>query len=563
MTDDMTLLREYARRNSEEAFATLVSRHVNLVYSVALRQVCDPYLAEEITQAVFIILARKAHSLGPKTILPGWLCRTARYASANALTVQRRRQHREQEAYMQSILNEPESDAWRQIAPLLDSALAQLGQKDHDALVLRFFEGRSFNDVGVALGANEDTAKKRVTRAVEKLRRFFTKRGIALSAAVITSAVSANTIQAAPAVLEKSVTTTAIAKGSMAAASTLTLVKGTMKIMTWIKVKTAIGVATGALLVAGTTTITVSTLLRAQEPPNTTSVSVAAPTPAANNLIVSPNLPSPVPQEQPARVAAPAVPQALPKVAVAIPQNKPLQPIYPIVPKMSDVLASARAAGSGVGGIIPLPPEIYLQTEYDNLFQKLNLTPDQIAAFMKIMEDKQAQKGEFMRANALDPNTLVGLTGAQIAAARQEHFQQIQVLMQPIDQAADSQIKQLLGSDDYNYYQIYNDQHKERTVVMNGYRGGLDAAGVPPLTLDEDEQLVNLFYQARIAANNDSALEAEQLPQILQQAATFLTTDQINILTQRYARTLLAPTMTTSVGGGGGGGAVILTQPRN
>ena len=108
MNDDLTLLREYARRNSEEAFAALVSRHVNLVYSVALRQVRDPHLAEEITQAVFIILARKAESLGPKTILPGWLCRTARYASANALTIQRRRQRREQEAYMQSILNEAE-----------------------------------------------------------------------------------------------------------------------------------------------------------------------------------------------------------------------------------------------------------------------------------------------------------------------------------------------------------------------------------------------------------------------------------------------------------------------
>jgi DNA-directed RNA polymerase specialized sigma24 family protein len=106
--DDLTLLREYARNNFEDAFATLVSRHVNLVYSVALRSVRDAHLAEEITQAVFIILARKADSLGDKTIGSGWLCRTARYASANALTIQRRRQQREQEAYMQSTLNEAE-----------------------------------------------------------------------------------------------------------------------------------------------------------------------------------------------------------------------------------------------------------------------------------------------------------------------------------------------------------------------------------------------------------------------------------------------------------------------
>src|SRR5579862_9366392 len=133
MNDDLNLLREYARCQSEEAFATLVSRYVNLVYSVALRQVRDPHLAEEITQAVFIILARKAAALGNKTILAGWLCRTARYAGANALTMQRRRQHREQEAHMQNILTS-DSDAsspsigeetWNQIAPLLDGALEQ------------------------------------------------------------------------------------------------------------------------------------------------------------------------------------------------------------------------------------------------------------------------------------------------------------------------------------------------------------------------------------------------------------------------------------------------------
>src|SRR5271169_3348181 len=154
--DDMALLREYARRNSEEAFATLVSRHLNLVYSVARRQVHDAHLAEEVTQAAFIILARKAASLNPKTILPAWLCRTAQYAAADALKTHRRRQRREQEMLMDTALNqaEPEESAWADIAPLLDTAMGSLGQKDHCAIVLRFFEGRDLKQVGAALGVS-------------------------------------------------------------------------------------------------------------------------------------------------------------------------------------------------------------------------------------------------------------------------------------------------------------------------------------------------------------------------------------------------------------------------
>ena len=243
MSDDLTLLREYARRNSEAAFAALVARHVSLVYSVALRQVHDPHLAEDITQAVFVLLARKADSLGPKIVLPGWLCRTARYVSANALTMQRRRQRREQETYMESIPNEPEPDGWRQIAPLLDAAMERLGQKDHDAVVLRFFEGRNFKEVGAALGASEDAAKMRVGRALEKLRKFFTKRGVVLTTATIAGAISIKSVQAAPVTLATSATAMAIAGGAAVGGSTLTLIKGTLKLMAWTKAKAAVTTA--------------------------------------------------------------------------------------------------------------------------------------------------------------------------------------------------------------------------------------------------------------------------------------------------------------------------------
>jgi uncharacterized protein (TIGR03435 family) len=255
--DDMRLVREYASRQSESAFATLVSRHTNLVYSAALRQTRDPQLAEEVTQVVFIILARKAASLGAKTILTGWLYRTAGYVSGSALKRELRRQQREQEAYMQSELDARAGSTWKQLSPLLDEAMLRLGQTDRDALVLRFFEGRSLNEVGHALGASEDAAKKRVNRALEKLRNFFAKRGVSSTTAIIAETISAHSVQAAPVALAKAATAAAITKGAAASTSTLTLIKGALKIMAWTKAKTVIVVGASVLLAAGTTTVTI------------------------------------------------------------------------------------------------------------------------------------------------------------------------------------------------------------------------------------------------------------------------------------------------------------------
>ena len=266
---DHDLLQNYSRRASEEAFAELVRRHVNLVYSAAFRHVGIAAQAEEITQAVFVILAQKGAGLHRNIVLEAWLYQTTRLTSLSFLRAERRRQIREQEAYMQSKLQETtDTQSWNQLAPLLDEAMGRLDEKDREAVVLRFFKEKSLGEVAAALRITEAAAQSRVHRAVEKLHESFLGRGINSTTEAITEAISAHSVQMAPLALAKSATAIALSKGVTVSTSSSSLANGTLKLMAWTKIRMA-PMAAAVVVTAGA----VTTMVIAEMPTSAGSTS--------------------------------------------------------------------------------------------------------------------------------------------------------------------------------------------------------------------------------------------------------------------------------------------------
>jgi RNA polymerase sigma factor (sigma-70 family) len=244
MTDDSTLLRRYAQNRSESDFAELVRRHLNLVYSAALRQVNgDTHLAQDVTQLVFTDLARKAARLADHRVLAGWLFSSTRFAAAKLVRGVRRRQIREQEALLMQE-NSPSDPAaqfdWERVRPILDEVLAELDERDREAILLRYLGGCDYAQVGAKLEVSDNAARMRVDRAVEKLRVLLARRGATSTAAALSLALANQAVVAAPAGMAATVTGAALAGTGTAA---------TIAFMSLTKLQ--IGFA-GAVLAAGT-----------------------------------------------------------------------------------------------------------------------------------------------------------------------------------------------------------------------------------------------------------------------------------------------------------------------
>ena len=219
--NDRDLLKAYAETKSEEAFAELVRKHIDLIFSAALRQVGgDVHLAQDVAQSVFNDLARKAGSLSARVVLSGWLYTSARYAAARIVRTEQRRRLRERES---QIMNDPSTNEasgdWEQLETALDEAMHDLKEADRDAIVLRYFQGSSFEDVGQKIGVSSDGARMRVDRAIEKLRKSLAKRGVVSTGAALAILLAEHSVSAAPAGLAGVVSSSAMGAAATAGIS--------------------------------------------------------------------------------------------------------------------------------------------------------------------------------------------------------------------------------------------------------------------------------------------------------------------------------------------------------
>jgi len=260
---DVELLQDYAKTGSETAFTELVKRHAGTVYACALRQLRDPSQAEEVVQAVFILLARKASTFKTGVVLAGWLYRAAHFATNDLIKTEFRRQRRETTAYHMNPTDEstpvPEAEEtlWGRVAPILDQCLARLGDMDRHALLLRFFENKSLAEVGLALGVAEDAARKRVSRALDRLQVLLNQSGASVPPESLSPMLVGRSSPAIPGTLAAATVAAAMGKGVAAKASTNTLVGSVSNQFLAAQIKHWLAIGTAASVGAGVVTVTV------------------------------------------------------------------------------------------------------------------------------------------------------------------------------------------------------------------------------------------------------------------------------------------------------------------
>jgi RNA polymerase sigma factor (sigma-70 family) len=529
MTSDGELLRRYTESASEEAFGELVRRHLDLVYSAALRQVNrDAHLAQDVAQAVFTDLARKAGSLTDRAALAGWLYTSTHYAAAKAVRTERRRQTHEQEAHaMQELLRDPEPNLdWETFRPVLDAAMHELSESDREVILLRYFENRQYADIGEQIDLGENAARMKVDRALEKLRTVLSRRGVTTTVA-LAAALSANAVTAAPAGLAATITASAALAGS--AVSTTVIATATKTIAMTMLPKTLIAVALAAAIGTGIYGTLQASRLRKQNQALQQQQSLLAGqlqelhrqhNDATNRLsaLIEENLLLKSGQQLSEllklRGQVGVLRQSLSDVAAT---NRPLAGISKMMndPAMKEYIHQAQLK--------------IAKEQYGPLVKELKLSPEETEKFTQLIGDGWLKVSEMLS------------TATQGDADRTQMLKEAAEL----HKETDDQLQSLLGEAGYARYVEFNQQIPAQTTVklLN------DQLGDNGLSDDQSARLAQIVNAQPYASTHgitgeldaaflgsqeeiDSYLQqvAESNQRILDQAAGFLTPQQLAVL---------------------------------
>ena len=493
---DQQLIRDYTGSRSEPAFAELVRRHVDLVYSAALRMVCDTHLAEDVTQGVFVALAQTASRLTDRPALSGWLHRTTQNLAANADRTDVRRRAREQEAAaMNELLSAEPDPGWEHIAPHLDAALGELSEGDREALLLRYFQRKSAGEMAQTLGISDEAAQKRVSRAVERLRECFAKRGVAVGASGLVAGISANAVQAAPAGLALTITTSA-ALGGTALAATATATKAiAMTILQKAVITAAIAAAVGTGIYearqASTMRSQVQALQQQQAPLAEQLTQLQNENDRLSNLVAQPKASQALPQAQLNELLR------LRSQATAAQQNsRELARLKTTLAQqtgqMPDYLTNAMALGLATANKWKQKDAL---ARLSRLKQMLNLSGDQEQAIGTIMTNNIQRQAQYAL-DRMSGKSTPEQTQAQAGAL--------------VDEQAE--IKALLTPEQLAAYPGY--VQAEKTTAANNSAAS-DAGQIASdfsLPKDQQEKLRGLLYQMNMK-EPDSALNLQTITQ--------------------------------------------------
>ncbi len=512
---DQQLLQDYTERRSDAAFTELVQRHIDLVYSAALRMVRDAHLARDVTQGAFMALANNAPKLTEIPALEGWLHGTTRNLAANVVRAEVRRRNREQEAaLMNEMLSTGAGVNWENVAPYLDEALGELSELEREALLLRYFKNQDFRSVGATLGISDDAAQKRVSRAVESLREFFAKRGVSVGAGGLVVVISANAVQAAPVGLAVTISAAALAS---TAATTSTLIAATTKSIAMTTLQKTLVTATVAVLAgAGIYEARQATQLRGQ---NQTLQRQQGPlaeqvdklqkrfADATNRLadLLAENTKLNSGQNQKELLALRGKVTVLSNQAAKAANAAADKAGKPMADMSSDpvMLEQMREQTSR-----------QVKRDYAKLFADLNLPQDKADA-LKDLIVKKLNVYVDVNSDLTSKNSDQSQKDIMKAAARKI-------------QAAGNEINQLLGADDYSKFKNYEDTMDQRYEVSGPQGFARELPAEQALTSDQTEQLISAMAEVEKNFNFSSGARPTS-PRGLTTVVTYKPASEINV----------------------------------